>query len=133
MFFRILLWEGQLELLRSKEGYIVLTTLELRIGSINKRLSLFSSLALLLSPLNLASPPSSRTSILFCSKVYVPLRIFQRVFPLLIEPFKCDVFQLAKHHRATYPYSNTKRVHSCDLVHFDVWGPTSNSSISSAK
>jgi len=50
-----------------------------------------------------------------------------------VKSFKCDVYQLAKHHCATYPLSNTKSIHPFDLVHFDVWGPASNSSISGTK
>jgi len=50
-----------------------------------------------------------------------------------VESFKCDVCQIAKHHRATYPSGNTKSVNPFDLVHSDVWGPASSSSISGAK
>ena len=60
------------------------------------------------------------------------------MFPTLflkesVESFKCDVCQFAKHHRATYSPSNNKSVHPFDLIHSDVWGPASNSSISGAK
>jgi len=50
-----------------------------------------------------------------------------------VESFKCDVCQIAKHLRATYPSSDTKSVNPFALVHSDVWGPTSSSSISGAK
>ena len=61
--------------------------------------------------------------------------VLKSMFPSLFfeeseESFKCDVCQLAKHHHATYPPSNTNPF---DLVHYDVWGPASNSRIFGAK
>jgi len=50
-----------------------------------------------------------------------------------VESFKCDVCQLAKHHWATCPPSNTISVHPFELTHSNLWGPTSNYSISSVK
>nr|KYP62702.1 Copia protein [Cajanus cajan] len=40
-----------------------------------------------------------------------------------IEFFNCDICQLSKHHRASYPIINKKSTSPFDLIHSDVWGP----------
>ncbi|RDY01849.1 hypothetical protein CR513_14778, partial [Mucuna pruriens] len=54
------------------------------------------------------------------------------MFPYLftkesVESFKCDVCQFSKHHHATFSPTNNKSLKPFDLIHFDVWGPISNS------
>lgn len=56
--------------------------------------------------------------------------LFTKVF---VDSFHCDVCQFAKSHRATYSLSDTRSVEPFDLVHSDVWGPSSISNISGAK
>ena len=56
--------------------------------------------------------------------------LFSKVY---VESFHCDVCQFAKSHRATYSPSDTRSVEPFDLVHSDVWGPSSISNISGAK
>ncbi|XP_029129864.1 uncharacterized protein LOC109816369 isoform X2 [Cajanus cajan] len=54
--------------------------------------------------------------------------LLKSLFPHLftkesIESFNCDICQLSKHHRASYPISNKKSTSPFDLIHSDVWGP----------
>ena len=35
----------------------------------------------------------------------------------------CDVCEISKHHRVSYPISNKLSSHPFALIHFDVWGP----------
>ncbi|RDX98491.1 hypothetical protein CR513_18580, partial [Mucuna pruriens] len=41
--------------------------------------------------------------------------------------FHCDVYQFSKHHHATFSPSKNKSLVPFDLIHYDVWGATSNS------
>jgi len=47
--------------------------------------------------------------------------------------FHCDVCQFAKHHRTTFPPNGNKSSKPFDLIHPDVWGPSSIPNISGAK
>nr|KYP41833.1 Retrovirus-related Pol polyprotein from transposon TNT 1-94 [Cajanus cajan] len=63
--------------------------------------------------------------------------LLKSLFPHLftkesVESFNCDICQLSKHHRASYPISNKKNTFPFDLFHSDVWGPVVES-ISGAK
>ncbi|KOM56062.1 hypothetical protein LR48_Vigan10g195400 [Vigna angularis] len=63
--------------------------------------------------------------------------VIKSLFPHLftnesVESFNCDICQLSKHHRASYPISNKKSTSPFDLIHTDVWGPVV-ASISGAK
>nr|KYP72091.1 Retrovirus-related Pol polyprotein from transposon TNT 1-94 [Cajanus cajan] len=49
-----------------------------------------------------------------------------------VESFNCDICQLSKHHRASYPISNRKSTSPFDLIHSDIWRPVVES-ISGAK
>src|ERR1044072_7894907 len=67
-----------------------------------------------------------------------PSRMLKSLFPhlfstLSVESFHCDVCQFAKSQRATYSPSDSRSVQPFDLVHSDVWGPSSISNISGAK
>ncbi|KAL2320148.1 hypothetical protein Fmac_029117 [Flemingia macrophylla] len=67
-----------------------------------------------------------------------PFSVLKSLFPFLfttvsVESFHCDVCQFAKHHRTTFLPSNHKSSKPFDLVHSDVWGPSSISNISGAK
>ncbi|RDY01438.1 hypothetical protein CR513_15232, partial [Mucuna pruriens] len=60
-----------------------------------------------------------------------PFGLIKTIFPHLFtkesfEFFKCDVCQFSKHYRATFSPSNSKSLEPFDLVHSNVWGPTSN-------
>lgn len=53
--------------------------------------------------------------------------VLKTMFALLfqgldINDFQCDVCQLAKHHRVSFPLYNTKSSTSFCLIHTDVWG-----------
>jgi hypothetical protein len=41
----------------------------------------------------------------------------------------CDICHYAKHKKLPFPISNNKAVHCYDLLHVDIWGPVSTSSI----
>ncbi|XP_052729487.1 uncharacterized protein LOC108329231 isoform X9 [Vigna angularis] len=52
--------------------------------------------------------------------------LIKSLFPHLftkesVESFNCDICQLSKHHRASYPISNKKSISPFDLIHSDVW------------
>jgi len=40
-----------------------------------------------------------------------------------VQSFKCDIFQLSKHHHAFYPICDKKRNFQFDFINVDVWGP----------
>lgn len=50
-----------------------------------------------------------------------------------VESFHCDLCQFSKHHHSTFISSNDKCSQPFDLVHSDVWGPSSVSNVSGAK
>nr|KYP62605.1 Retrovirus-related Pol polyprotein from transposon TNT 1-94 [Cajanus cajan] len=63
--------------------------------------------------------------------------LLKSLFPHLftkesVESFNCDICQLSKHHRASYPISNKKSTSPFDLIHSDAWRPVVES-ISKAK
>lgn len=67
-----------------------------------------------------------------------PFYIIKSMFPSLflhhsVESFKCDVCQLAKHNRVSFPSSFNKSDEPFDLIHSDVWGPAPTSNIFGAK
>ena len=67
-----------------------------------------------------------------------PFSVLRTMFPHLfskvsVESFHCDVCQFSKHHRSTFLPSNNKCAQPFDLVHSDVWGPSSVSNVSGAK
>ncbi|KAF3771649.1 Retrovirus-related Pol polyprotein from transposon TNT 1-94 [Nymphaea thermarum] len=60
---------------------------------------------------------------------HLPFQLIKKLFPHLfasvpIDSFACEVCQLAKHVRASYPISLNKTTRSFALVHSDVWGPS---------
>ena len=67
-----------------------------------------------------------------------PFSLVKSMFPSLflhhsVESFKCDVCELAKHHRVSFTPSSKRSVEPFDLIHSDVWGPAPISNISGAK
>lgn len=56
-------------------------------------------------------------------------RVLKLMFPHLfqgldISEFHCDVCELAKHTRVSFPISNKRSSHPFHLIHSDIWGPT---------
>ena len=47
--------------------------------------------------------------------------------------FKCDICELAKSHRVTFPISMNKSPVPFMVVHSDVWGPAKISSLNGAR
>ena len=50
-----------------------------------------------------------------------------------VENLHCDVCELAKHHRVSFPLSSIKFVKTFSLIHSDVWGPSKIPNITKAK
>ena len=64
-------------------------------------------------------------------------RVIKQLFPLFfktlaVESFQCEVCELAKHKRVTFPVSNKINTFPFYLVHTDVWGPSNVPNISEA-
>ena len=61
----------------------------------------------------------------------------QKLFPSLLNKnpnmFHCDVCQLAKHTRNTYPTQPYKQSHPFSLIHSDVWGPSKINNITGSR
>ena len=60
--------------------------------------------------------------------------ILRKVFPNLVSPsnvtkLHCDVCEIAKHHRVSYPSSENKTTLPFSIVHSDVWGPCRTTSL----
>lgn len=60
---------------------------------------------------------------------HVSFGYLKRLFPSLfleidIWNFKCDVCELSKSHRTTFPLSLNKNLVPFMIVHYDVWGPS---------
>ena len=53
--------------------------------------------------------------------------LFPSLFTSNTEPIKCETCIRAKNHRVTFPPNNNRVNSTFSLVHFDVWGLTSNS------
>ena len=65
-------------------------------------------------------------------------RVLKIMFPslfkgLTVEKFHCDVCELAKHKRTSFPVSNKRTSAPFTLIHSDVWGPSTISNISGAR
>ncbi|KAG8488224.1 hypothetical protein CXB51_018059 [Gossypium anomalum] len=65
-------------------------------------------------------------------------RVLKIMFPslfkgLTVENFHCDICELAKHKRTSFPVSNKRTSTPFSLVHSDVWGPSTISNISGAR
>ena len=60
--------------------------------------------------------------------------ILKIMYPLLfkginVEKLHCDVCELAKHHRASFPISNKRVSSPFVLVHGDIWDPSTSPNI----
>jgi transposase InsO family protein len=65
-------------------------------------------------------------------------QVLKLMFPslfkgVMIEHFHCDVCELAKHKRASFPISNTRALTPFSLIHSDIWGPSTVVNISGAR
>ena len=65
-------------------------------------------------------------------------KTLKRMFPSLfknidVESFHCEVCEFAKHHKVSFPLSNTGSLSPFSLIHSDIWGPSRISNISGAK
>ncbi|BBH03624.1 hypothetical protein Prudu_014548 [Prunus dulcis] len=82
---------------------------------------------------------SSRDIWLWHKRLGHPSFIYlQKLFPSLLSSvdlsqFKCEICELAKHHRVSYPLSINKSSAPFALVHSDVWGPSRVSNLSNSK
>ena len=60
-------------------------------------------------------------------------KLFPKLFSLLdVSKFKCDICELAKSHRVSFPPSMSKTLAPFMVIHSDVWGPTKVPSLSGA-
>ena len=64
-------------------------------------------------------------------------RVLKVMFPHLfqgldISEFHCDVCELAKHTRVSFPISSTKSSHPFHLIHSDIWGLATKPNVSRA-
>ncbi|CAL9013295.1 unnamed protein product [Prunus brigantina] len=82
---------------------------------------------------------SSRDVWLWHKRLGHPSFIYlQKLFPSLLSSvdlsqFKCEICELAKHHRVSYPLSINKSSAPFALVHSDVWGHSRVSNLSNSK
>ena len=87
------------------------------------------------APLAFATPCTSSTSstdellLLHCRLGHLSFQVLSRMFPSLFascckDKLVCDVCELAKHTRATYPSSSERSQTPFEIVHSDVWGPS---------
>ena len=65
-------------------------------------------------------------------------KVIKDLFPSLFtslrtENFKCEVCELAKHKRVTFPISNKRSPDPFSLIHSDVWGPSPIPNISGTR
>lgn len=65
-------------------------------------------------------------------------RVLNVMFPSLfkglnITDFHCDVCELAKHTRVSFPISNKRSLHPFELIHSDIWGPSTIPNISGSR
>ncbi len=68
---------------------------------------------------------------------HASFRILKIMFPTLftrltIEEFHCDICEFAKHKRTNFPISNSRSLAPFQLVHSDVWGPSTTPNVSGA-
>ena len=66
-----------------------------------------------------------------------PFSLLKTMFPSFfrnvnVTNFHCDTYELAKHHRDSFPLSNS-RSKPFSLIHTDIWGPSRISNISGAR
>ena len=76
--------------------------------------------------------------LLHCRLGHPSFSVLKVMFPSLFDNLKpemlhCEVCQLAKHHRVSYPLSNNKASFPFQLIHTDVWGPSRVPNISGAR
>ena len=69
---------------------------------------------------------------------YPSFRIIKILFPplfkdLSVEHFHCEVCELAKHKRISFLISNKRSSIPFDLIHSDIWGPSTISNVNVAK
>lgn len=92
------------------------------------------------APLAFATAYTSSTSstdellLLHCRLGHLSFQVLSRMFPSLFassckDKLVCDVCELAKHTRATYPSSSERSQTPFEIVHSDVWGPSVVTSI----
>ncbi|GMI89878.1 hypothetical protein HRI_002657100 [Hibiscus trionum] len=67
-----------------------------------------------------------------------PFKLLKTMFPSLcktldVEELHCDVCELAKHKRSSFPASNNRTNIPFSLIHSDVWGPSSVPNITGAR
>jgi hypothetical protein len=65
---------------------------------------------------------------------HVSFRVLEIMYPSYFatcckDKLVCDVCELAKHTRATYPSSNERSRDPFEVVHSDVWGPSTVTSL----
>ena len=58
-----------------------------------------------------------------------PFSLLKTMFPSLFKnvnviDFHCDTCELAKHHRVSFPLSNSRSSKPFSLIHTDIWGPS---------
>ena len=73
-----------------------------------------------------------------CRLGHPSFRVIKMLFPsffkkLDVESFHCEVCELAKHKRVSFPISNKISTSPFFLIHTDVWGPSSVPNISGAR
>ena len=61
-------------------------------------------------------------------KKYFP--ITYRFTSINVEEFHCEVCELAKHHRVSFPINNSKQSTPLSLIYYDVWDPSCVATIS---
>ena len=64
-------------------------------------------------------------------------RVLKVMFPYLfqgsdISKFHCEICELAKHTRVSFPISNKRSYHPFHLIHSDIWGPSTIPNVSGA-
>ena len=90
-------------------------------------------------PLSFLSSSNKDTIWLYHLRLGHPsFRVLKVMFPKLfqgldISEFHCDICELAKHTRVSFPISNKRSSHPFHLIHSDIWGPSTIPNISGAR
>jgi hypothetical protein len=73
-----------------------------------------------------------------CRLGHPSFRVIKILFPSLfkglnVESFHCEVCELAKHKRVSFPVSNKRSSIPFYLIHSDIWGPSTIPNVSGAR
>jgi len=73
-----------------------------------------------------------------CRLGHLSFKTLRNMFPSLfknldVEQFHCEICEFTKHHRVSFPISDSRYVSPFTIIHSDIWGPYNIPNISKAK